>query len=468
MQGIPFTALLLRPDHPMSLLNSAKRFLARTIDRVKSIFRRPPPPRQEVPAIPAPLLAALETQASRDTGPVATPTITLAPDSTPAPSTVTVALSTDDRGLVQWHLLEPGEALADLIARKAAEARELVVAHLPRLTLGGLQRFEQSWGKPAMKRLPERSRRPDLNQAPTLQQAGELWDLARSFFDFRSKTATVVESGHAPVLILIHGIFDRVFGAAFSPLLLWGDLLEKLYDRYDGRVYGFDHETLAVDPLQNARDLVDLLPRNTPIDILCHSRGGLVTRALLEHPELQHAREHLELRKVIFMGAANEGSQLADFPGDLLKIFTWLFHIQVPTDAEAPHFLVKAANALGSPAASLPGIAALRPASDLIRSLSRTKAPTGVNYTFIRANFKRAEHRILQRVEPIAGHVFGTELNDLVVPFNGMTVIGGAAPTPEQLVTLGDADTPQGRFYHLNYLDSPDVRKRISMALIDP
>ena len=221
-----------------------------------------------------------------------------------------------------------------------------------------LRRLERKQNKPAMKRLPGESRAAEREEAP---QVPNVAGVLLSDGDVPSR----IPRG-TPVLILVHGIFDRVFGVAFSPLLLWGDLLGSLQRHYGGRVFGFDHETVSVDPLQNARDLLARLPSDTPIDILCHSRGGLVVRALLQHPELQaRVRSEFKIRNVIFMGAANQGSPLAE-PAhfrDLLGTFAGLFQQRDPADGQTTHFdlLARVGQVLFAPATNLPGISALRP-----------------------------------------------------------------------------------------------------------
>lgn len=340
---------------------------------------------------------------------------------------------------------------------------------LERLTLDVVLAFERGSGKPGMRPLPEQSRHPDRTEAPTLRTLPEQLDLALALAHEQGRKRI---EGSEPALILVHGIFDRVFGAAFSPLLLWGTLLQRLQQHYRNRVYGFDHETLGVGPLDNAKELIAELPQNIHVDILCHSRGGLVTRALLQHPACQaelNARS-ITVGKVVFLGAANEGSPLAE-PGStdrLLALFTELFQERVPARAHAPSvkLLVETVKALGSPVASLPGLAALRPDSQLIRDLSGAVLPQGVNCTFVRANFGNAADSRLRVPEEISDSVFGSVPNDLVVPFAGMTKMGGTPARDEQCETLDNAGAPQGQFYHLNYLDSLQVRERIARVLM--
>ena len=85
--------------------------------------------------------------------------------------------------------------------------------------------------------------------------------------------------------------------------------------------------------------------------------------------------------------------------------------------------------------------------------------------TFIRANFGGAVGLGLRAVEPISKGVFGEALHDLVVPFEGMTMIGDAPPPEDRIETIDDQGAPQGHVYHLNYLDQPQVRQRIARFL---
>jgi hypothetical protein len=339
----------------------------------------------------------------------------------------------------------------------------------PNAALHVLHAFERSLHKPAMKRLPRQSLHPGQTQAPRLESSAELLDLAKILFE-EFLPGAHPEPGGIPgggrVLVLVHGIFDGVYGAAFSPLLLWGNLLERLQQHYQQRVFCFDHETLSVDPLQNARDLIARLPSNTDIDLLCHSRGGLVTRALLQHPEFQaRLQTDIRVRKVIFMGAANAGSPLAEpaHRGRLLELFTKLMQRRDPGSAQAIRyeFLLDAAKRMLADAAKLPGIEALAPGSDLIHALSHTPVPAEVKYSFVCASFKNATDGRLRELEPISAAAFGDAANDLVVPYGGMTSLG-VAPLQGKPLTLGDEHTPQGDVYHLNYLDSQAVRDHIT------
>jgi pimeloyl-ACP methyl ester carboxylesterase len=75
----------------------------------------------------------------------------------------------------------------------------------------------------------------------------------------------------------------------------------------------FDHHTLSHDPERNVRELLARLPGDVELDVICHSRGGLVARVLAERPSrfgLDTARARV--RRVVFVGVPNAGTQLAD------------------------------------------------------------------------------------------------------------------------------------------------------------
>src|SRR3954463_1256035 len=75
-----------------------------------------------------------------------------------------------------------------------------------------LHRFERVLGKPIMRALPAQSLHPGQTKAPMLDTSAEFLDLIKALKQEQGR-ATIKAGG--PVLILVHGIFDRVFGAAF-------------------------------------------------------------------------------------------------------------------------------------------------------------------------------------------------------------------------------------------------------------
>lgn len=117
--------------------------------------------------------------------------------------------------------------------------------------------------------------------------------------------------GKERVLLLVHGTFSN----ARSPVEALGpEFVRWAHERY-GRVLAFDHWTLGKDPRENAVLLASQLETIEPellgrrqIDIVAHSRGGLVARAFCElKPE--HAAA---VRKLVYVATPNCGTDLAN------------------------------------------------------------------------------------------------------------------------------------------------------------
>jgi hypothetical protein len=109
-----------------------------------------------------------------------------------------------------------------------------------------------------------------------------------------------------PALLLMHGTFDRARSAFHG---LTHEVLAQLHHGYGGRILAFDHPTLHVDPAANARQFIDTVPAGTrlTVDVLGHSRGGLVgrclQRALDQHPSIA-------MRRMVHVATPNAGTPL--------------------------------------------------------------------------------------------------------------------------------------------------------------
>lgn len=79
-------------------------------------------------------------------------------------------------------------------------------------------------------------------------------------------------------LLLVHGTLSSSIDA-FGQLNesdAWGKLLKQ----YNNNVMAFDHYTLSESPLKNALDFLKSCPEKCSLDIMSHSRGGLVADIL--------------------------------------------------------------------------------------------------------------------------------------------------------------------------------------------
>ena len=90
-------------------------------------------------------------------------------------------------------------------------------------------------------------------------------------------------------------------------------LLSQAKERYHA-VIGYDHPTLSETPLENAVDLVERLgrfKRPMRLDVVTHSRGGLVYRSMTELL-LPSSASRPQLGPAVFVGVPNGGTSLAE------------------------------------------------------------------------------------------------------------------------------------------------------------
>lgn len=93
-----------------------------------------------------------------------------------------------------------------------------------------------------------------------------------------SKVEGLPESAE-PTLIFLHGTASSTEGS-FKDLWLNEKYREKLVEVYDARLYAFEHRSLTESPIENALDLVRMLPNGARLHLVSHSRGGMVGELL--------------------------------------------------------------------------------------------------------------------------------------------------------------------------------------------
>ncbi len=83
-----------------------------------------------------------------------------------------------------------------------------------------------------------------------------------------------------PMLVFVHGTGSNTL-SSFGELQ-GGDrgVWAALERRFDGGVYGFEHRTLSESPIENALQLARALPAGAKVNLVSHSRGGLVADLL--------------------------------------------------------------------------------------------------------------------------------------------------------------------------------------------
>lgn len=294
------------------------------------------------------------------------------------------------------------------------------------------------------------------------------------------------------VLVLLHGANSSTAGGfgALTATAAGRAFLRDAVAHYDA-VLGFDHPTLSLDPRQNAEALLRSL-RRVPcagalrLDVVAHSRGGLVARALAE-ALLPAAGAAPRLERCVLVAAPNAGTELAR-PANwerLAGIATTLaaasaraLSLAEPGSAAAAKALeaavtgamalLKLVVAKGLEEAEIPGLAAMVPGGPFLRSLGwppgAASGAAALPLFAVVSNFEPALRepdrelgsRLLRALgDGMADGFFGAA-NDLVVGVASMRALPPGARFREVLDYGAN-----GRVYHTNYF----ARAETALAL---
>ena len=303
----------------------------------------------------------------------------------------------------------------------------------------------------------------------------------------------------ARILLFIHGTFQTTVGSygVLTSTAPGRKMLKAAADSYDA-VIGFDHKTLSRDPLENAIDLqsrldarhLDLPPT---IDIVSYSRGGLVARSLAEYV-LPSSTWHAGIGKIVFVGATNAGTQLAEPENwrTLVDLYTNLaagtarsigFATGSAPAAEIVGGLVRGIGAFVRYLVSaatvtemrIPGLAAMEPGGPFITAINATQpgqpAP-GTPWYVVSSDFEPAlfddrheppelpRELVARLADGLVDTLMGTR-NDLVVDTASMSSVD--LPSGGGFIKDSLAFGTNGTVYHLNYFIQPQVCR----ALVD-
>lgn len=276
------------------------------------------------------------------------------------------------------------------------------------------------------------------------------------------------------VLLLVHGIFSSCEGA-FAELGTDGTLAQLL-QRYQGQVFGYDHWTIAKTPQQNALDLLSLLPADVgwQLDLLCHSRGGLVVRSLLaeSHSEplladISSARKGriASAGQVMFVAAANQGTPLAQ-PEDVQNFLNVAILLASLSGALALDLVIALARLVLAQGMARPSIAALASNSALIRALNQSASLlSSASSYFARADFAYGGSP-LEQTGALLNHMLIAADNDVIVPYQSVLLTPDAAPpAPSRLLEFGTPQHKQSEVWHTEFFRQPAMRQFILQAV---
>jgi hypothetical protein len=296
------------------------------------------------------------------------------------------------------------------------------------------------------------------------------------------------------ILLMVHGTFSST-ASGFAQLAGSDSgqaFLSKVHEHYDA-VLGFDHKTLTAGPRENAAALFAALqalgiPENSSIDAVAHSRGGLVYRVVEDL--LARQRPDIRLGKAIFVGCTNAGTHLAE-PENWAAMID-LYTNAIMAGVRAVAYL--AGGAVLSPLVSLgiktvgrfvqafsqvaiderrvPGLAAMRPTSDLVRELNGGAGPLErlAAYFAITSNFaaqveprKGVTKELAEFIaDRVTNRLFRLD-NDLVVDTASMTSFGtrGSRLADDATFAFGNTDD----VYHTTYFATDIVPSKLSKWL---
>jgi pimeloyl-ACP methyl ester carboxylesterase len=217
--------------------------------------------------------------------------------------------------------------------------------------------------------------------------------------------------------------------------------------------------------------LVRRLPEDTDLelDIICHSRGGLVSRVLAEQQRaLSLGARTMKVNKIVFVATPNAGTILADGKhlGDLVDQYTNLFTV-FPTggavEAIAAVITVVKQIAIGA-LNGLDGIHCMAPKGRFLRGLNKGPQGDTAYYAFA-ANYEPIDRSLTAQARDfLMDRIFGIE-NDLIVPTAGVYDENGSGWFP---ISRKHVFGPHSGVQHSNFFTSPQFDRRLQSWLAVP
>ncbi len=225
-------------------------------------------------------------------------------------------------------------------------------------------------------------------------------------------------------LLMVHGTFSTA-QSAFS--LLTPETVQTLHDRYGGRVFALDHHTISVSPSDNIAWLAAHLPATgdpVTVDVITHSRGGLVGRALAERAGDLGIGDRIKVRNLVMVAPPNAGTALADKEhiSALLDRLTNIAQL-LPDNGflDALDLIVAVVKQVAVGAfGGMDGLMSMNPSGPTLTAFNDSPG-SGATYRVMASNFEPPPGSPLARIarDAATDYVFGSTTNDLVVPTDG-------------------------------------------------
>jgi hypothetical protein len=381
-----------------------------------------------------------------------------------------IILSCDEDGVLRWHIAN--EIASNDKSRGGGRRTYTIPARVPKESAEGSRGLIAAVGKKLLKvlifELMDKTcgaigdyfvSRYEQRHAPHRLRSFTANNYrSREVDDLLPEDLLPLTEGRA--LLFIHGTASRAH-KAFA--MLPDGFVRKLISQYDGRVFAFDHPTLSVTPTDNVNWLagqINTLPggKTLDIDIIAHSRGGLVGRLMCERPAGTNFNlGRLNVHNLTMVATPNAGTPLADCKhlDTFLNTMTNLLEF-IPSNPATDTLnvilaLVKqaAVGAMGG----LDGLTAMDPQGSFLRTQLNRPSQVSTVYHAIGADFEPAPNSPLGRFarDYLTDLVFLGQPNDLVVPTDGVFAQNGATPFPIQdHLSLGASEAVDHSGYWTN------------------
>ncbi len=289
--------------------------------------------------------------AGRLRGAAADDRIILRPFIPPGDTDPRVVLYQDESGGLSWHFAE-GALLTDeereraarrglrapgptggqfVIPARTVEARETMGSGIPRGSLRGpITKIGRKILKvlviPVTDALLAKPIEMIVRSVEQKVRQNLIWSVTPDNYNRRPDVAFAdwARLDRRRTLLIVHGILSSVEGMLTA---LPRSAMERWCYSYEGRVIAFNHLSVTESPEDNARFFLERAKQaggQFEFDIVCHSRGGIVSRMMAERGEQLVPGSNAAFKSIYFVASPNNGSQLGDpdHMVDMVDVFT--------------------------------------------------------------------------------------------------------------------------------------------------
>jgi len=264
-------------------------------------------------------------------------------------------------------------------------------------------------------------------------------------------------------LLFIHGTTSTTAGA-FKGLHERAEMATQLTAAYGGRLLGFGHRTMSRSVAENVREFYRELaeiPGHYTFDVICHSRGGLVARAITDLDEAAMSRllgepwtrprgVTVEIDRIIFVATPNAGTSLAipsRIPQFVERLANYVNMLPDSLSVIAAGAILALAAALTETALPrVPGLADQAPDSELLRALAPPADPDRRFFAF-QADYAASGGLLNVVKDGALDRIFEKSANDLVVPTAGVSQTPSFVLPPSRRMEITGGDVHHTSFF---------------------